>query len=73
MLVGSPIFSLQEETYNDTKGSETADLRSTRGIRKGAFDSLITGEEKWVHFHKPKRKIGNRKLANGHSTDTQFS
>ena len=31
------------------------------------FDSLITVDETWVHFHEPKRKVDNRILALKHA------
>ena len=31
--------------------------------KKNVFDILITGDETWVHFYEPKRKIDNRKWA----------
>ena len=40
--------------------------RSTQNNRKKVVDSLITGDETWVHFYEPKRKV-NRLWALKHA------
>ena len=35
-------------------------LKKYPKYQKKVFDSLITGDETWVHFYEPKRKVDNR-------------
>ena len=42
-------------------------LKKFPEYKKKVFDNLVTGDETWVHFYEPKRKIDNRIWALKHA------
>lgn len=42
-------------------------LKKYPKYQKKVFDGLVTGDETWVHFYKPKRKVDNRIWALKHA------
>ena len=42
-------------------------LKKFPEYKKKVFDNLVTGDETWVHFYEPKRKVDNRIWALKHA------